>query len=54
MEEMLEDQVISQEQYDAAVAEEIIVIEKQRKDVNDYVETFVLKCSVEALMKEGG
>lgn len=54
LEEMLEDQVISQEQYDAAVAEEIIVIEKQRKDVNDYVETFVLKCSVEALMKEGG
>ncbi len=54
LDEMLEDQVISQEQYDAAVAEEIIVIEKQSRTVNDYVETFVLKCSVEALMKEGG
>jgi len=54
LEEMLEDEVISQEQYDAAVAEEITVVRKQKKDVNDYVETFVLKCSVEALMKEGG
>lgn len=54
LEEMLEDEVISQEQHDAAVAEEIVVIKKQKKDVNDYVETYVLKCSAEALMKEGG
>ena len=54
LEEMLEDEVINQQQHDAAVAEEITVIQKQKKDVNDYVETFVLKCSVEALMKEGG
>ena len=54
LEEMLEDEVISQEQHDAAVAEEITVLQKKKKDVSDYVETFVLKCSVEALMKEGG
>ena len=54
LEEMLEDEVISQEQYDAAVAEEITVLQKKKKDVSDYVETFVLKCSVESLMKEGG
>ena len=54
LEEMLEDDIINQEQYDAAIAEEITVIEKKKKSVSDYVETFVLKCSAEALMKEGG
>lgn len=54
LEEMLEDEVITQEQHDAAVAEEITVLQKKKKDVSDYVETFVLKCSVEALMKQGG
>ncbi len=54
LEEMLEDKVITQQQHDAAVAEEITVQQKVKQDVNDYVETFVIKCSVEALMKEGG
>lgn len=51
---MKEDGYISQEQYDAAVAEEIVVLPKEKKNVNDYLETFALKCSVEALMKENG
>lgn len=51
---MLEDEYINQEQYDAAVAEEITVEPKEKKNVNDYLETFALKCSVEALMKENG
>lgn len=54
LENMLEDGYISQAQYDAAVAEEIVVEAKTKKNVNDYLETFALKCSVEALMKEGG
>jgi len=54
LKEMLEDEIITQEQHDAAVAEEIKVIEKKKTSVNDYVETFVLKSSAEALMKQGG
>lgn len=51
---MLEDGYISQEQYDAAIAEEITVIKKQKRSIHDYVETYILKCAAESLMKEKG
>lgn len=54
LEEMLEDEKITQEQHDAAVAEEITVQKKKKTTVSDYVETYVLKSSTEALMREGG
>ena len=51
---MLQDEYISQDQYDAAVAEEITVKKARKKSVNDYVETYVLKCATEALMMDQG
>lgn len=51
---MLEDKYISQEQYDAAVAEEITVKRQKKRSVHDYVETYILKCATEALMQEQG
>ena len=51
---MREDGIISDEQYENALAEEITVIEKKKKTTHDYVDTYVLKCAAEALMKKDG
>lgn len=51
---MLEDSYISQEQHDEAVAEEINVIRQKKRSIHDYVETYILKCAAESLMKEEG
>ncbi len=50
---MLEDEYISQEQYDEAINEKIKVHEKKKsKTVNDYVETYVYHCATEMLMQQ--
>lgn len=50
---MLEDDYISQEQYDEAIDEKITVYEKKKtKTTNDYVETYVYHCATEMLMQQ--
>lgn len=50
---MLEDDYISQEQYDEAINEKIKVYEKKKtKTTNDYVETYVYHCATEMLMQQ--
>ncbi len=50
---MLEDEYISQEQYDEAINEKIKVHERKKtKTVNDYVETYVYHCATEMLMQQ--
>lgn len=50
---MLEDDYISQEQYDEAISETIKVYEKKKtKTTNDYVETYVYHCATEMLMQQ--
>lgn len=51
---MYEDGYINQEQYEEAVSEEITVKKKKKRSIHDYVETYILKCATEALMKEDG
>ena len=50
---MLEDDYISQEQYDEAINEKIKVYERKKtKTTNDYVETYVYHCATEMLMQQ--
>lgn len=50
---MLEDDYISQEQYDEAINEKIKVYKKKKtKTTNDYVETYVYHCATEMLMQQ--
>lgn len=51
--DMLELEYITQEEHDAAIAEEI-VIEKPKVEFNDYLSTYAIECSVEYLMKQDG
>ncbi len=51
--QMLEDEKITQEAYDRAVAEEI-VLGKNSISRNNYVETYVYYCAIRALMEEDG
>lgn len=50
---MKKDKMITQEQYDEAIAEEITVKQSKKKRRN-YIETFVFDCAVKALMRENG
>lgn len=53
LKQMLEDEKITQAQYDEAVAEEI-VLGKNRVTRHNYVETFVHYCAIRALMEQDG
>lgn len=53
LKQMLEDGKITQEEHDAAVAEEI-VLGKGSVSRHNYVETYVHYCAIRALMKEDG
>ena len=53
MEQMYQDGRLSEQEYDEARAEEI-VLRPQEKPYNDYVETFAVFCAVRALMEENG
>lgn len=54
LKDMLEEGYISQSEYDEAVAEEITVVEKKTTETHDYVETYVIHCATESLMKDSG
>lgn len=54
LKDMLEEEKITQAEYDEAVAEEIEVKEKQQTETHDYVETYVINCATKAIMKENG
>src|SRR5699024_5494096 len=54
LKDMLEEEKITQAEYNEAVAEEIEVKEKQQTETHDYVETYVINCATKAIMKENG
>jgi 1A family penicillin-binding protein len=51
---MYEDGYINEEQYNQALEEEITVKKKKKRSIHDYVETYILKCATESLMKANG
>lgn len=51
---MYEDGRIGKKQYETSLAEKIEVLPKKETQSNDYAETYILKCAVEALMKMQG
>ena len=53
---MLEDQLITQEEYDEAIAEEIVLSPPQDKGtpMNNSVDTYVYNCATRALMENEG
>lgn len=54
LKDMLEDNYISQSEYDEAISEEIKVVKKKTTETHDYVETYVIHCATESLMKDSG
>lgn len=54
LKDMLEEEKITQSEYDEAVNEEIKVKKSKKLETHDYVETYVINCATKALMKENG
>lgn len=56
LQNMLEDGKITQQQYDEAVAEEIVLNlpQKETTEMHNYVDTFVYNCATKALMEQQG
>lgn len=52
--QMRDNRLITQEEYDQAVKEEIIIKEKNNPEKQDYAETFTYYCAVRELMKREG
>jgi penicillin-binding protein 1A len=53
LESMREDNMITQEEYEEAIAE-TITVKQSKKKKRDYIETFVFDSAVKALMRENG
>ena len=51
---MYQDGYISKEQYEKSMNERIKVLPKKTTESNDYVETFIMKCATESLMRMQG
>lgn len=51
---MYEEGYISEDQYKKSMEEDVQVLTKKTTKSNDYAETYIIKCAVEALMKEQG
>ncbi len=51
---MYEDGYIDQEQYEKSAAEDINVLTKVETTTNDYAQTYIVKCAIEALMEAQG
>lgn len=54
LKDMLEDEAISQSQYNEAINEDIKVKKKKATETHDYVETYVINCATKAIMEENG
>lgn len=54
LKDMLEDQYISQKEYEEAIAEKVKVVKKKTRETHNYVETYVIHCATESLMRNSG
>lgn len=54
LKDMLEEEKITQSEYDEAINEEIKVKKSKKLETHDYVETYVINCATKAIMQENG